>query len=131
MAHFAKIEDGVVVQVVVVSNDDAPDPFPQSEELGVQFLQKLGLEGEWKQTSYNGNFRVRYASVGYFYDPDRDAYIPPKPYDSWVLNEEKLDWEAPVPYPARFSAQYTWNEETLQWDAIPFEALDDSEEPPA
>lgn len=125
MAHFAKIEDGVVVRVIVLSNDDSPDPFPESESKGQNFIKGLGLDGEWKQTSYNNNFRKRFASVGYTYDEARDAFIPPKPYDSWLLNEEKLDWEAPVPYPPRFGGQYKWDEETLSWEAIPFEAFDD------
>jgi hypothetical protein len=79
MAHFAQIEDGIVQQVIVVSNDDAPDPFPASEALGQAFIASLGLEGEWRQTSYHGTFRGCYAGIGYTYDPELDEFIPPEP----------------------------------------------------
>jgi hypothetical protein len=77
MAHFAQIVDGVVQQVIVISNDKAPDPFPESEPLGQAFIASLGLEGEWRQTSYNGSFRGTYAGIGYTYDPELDEFIPP------------------------------------------------------
>jgi hypothetical protein len=79
MAHFAQIQDGIVTQVIVVSNDDAPDPFPESEALGQAFIASLGLGGEWVQTSYHGTFRGCYAGIGYTYDPDLDEFIPPEP----------------------------------------------------
>jgi hypothetical protein len=79
MAHFAQIVDGIVQQVIVISNDDAPDPFPESEPLGQAFIASLGLPGEWKQTSYHSNFRGTYAGIGYAYDPDLDEFIPPEP----------------------------------------------------
>jgi hypothetical protein len=79
MAHFAQIEDGIVQQVIVVSNDDAPDPFPESEALGQAFIASLGLGGEWRQTSYHGTFRGCYAGIGYTYDPELDEFIPPEP----------------------------------------------------
>jgi hypothetical protein len=79
MAHFAQIVDGIVQQVIVISNDDAPDPFPESEPLGQAFIASLGLGGEWRQTSYNSSFRGAYAGIGYTYDPELDEFIPPEP----------------------------------------------------
>lgn len=83
MAHFAKLNsDNIVEQVIVVSNDDAPDPYPESEPLGQAFIADvLGLAGEWKQTSYNGNFRGVYAGVGYTYDAVLDEFVAPSEYD--------------------------------------------------
>jgi hypothetical protein len=77
MAHFARVENNVVQEVIVVSNDDAPDPFPESELLGKAFIALLGLSGEWLQTSYNGTFRGAYAGIGYTYDEYLDEFIPP------------------------------------------------------
>jgi hypothetical protein len=80
MAHFAKIENGVVEQVIVVSNDDCGGgEFPESEPIGQAFIASLGLTGEWKQTSYNNSIRGRYASIGYTYDADLDEFIAPPP----------------------------------------------------
>jgi hypothetical protein len=79
MAHFAQIQDGIVQQVIVISNDDAPDPFPESEALGQAFIASLGLGGQWVQTSYHGTFRGCYAGIGYTYDPELDEFIPPEP----------------------------------------------------
>jgi hypothetical protein len=80
MAHFAQVQDGIVTQVIVISNDDAPDPYPASEALGQAFIASLGLEGVWRQTSYNGTFRARYAGIGYTYDEVADEFIaPPEP----------------------------------------------------
>ena len=83
MAHFARIDNNVVRQVIVVSDDAVPDPAPDNEAAGQAFITDvLGLAGEWKQTSYNGNFRGRYAGVGYTYDPDLDEFVaPPEPSD--------------------------------------------------
>lgn len=78
MAHFARIENGIVAQVVVVSNDDcAGGEYPESEIAGVAFLASCGLTGDWKQTSYNGNFRGRYAGIGYTYSTELDEFVPP------------------------------------------------------
>ena len=77
MAHFAQVQDGIVTQVIVVSNDDAPDPYPASEALGQAFIASLGLGGEWVQTSYHGTFRGCYAGIGYTYDAQLDEFIPP------------------------------------------------------
>lgn len=95
MAHFAQLDDNnTVTQVIVVSNDDAPDPFPQGEAAGQQFIASLGLPGVWIQTSYNGNFRKNYAGIGHTYDVSRDAFIAPQPEEGeWVLNEDTCLWE--------------------------------------
>ena len=125
MAHFCKLdENNIVTQVIVVSNDDIKDVNGvEVEEIGVAFCKKLlGAETNWKQTSYNNNFRVRYAGIGYLYDAELDAFIPPKPFESWVLVEETADWQSPVgPAPTLTEAQvesrsfYRWNEEELEW----------------
>lgn len=125
MAHFAKIdENNIVTQVIVVSNDDIKDVNGvEVEEIGVAFCKKLlGADTNWKQTSYNNNFRVRYAGIGYLYDAELDAFIAPKPFESWVLVEETADWQSPVgPAPTLTEAQvearsfYRWNEEELEW----------------
>ena len=116
MAHFAKIEDGIVTQVIVVSNDNAPGDFPSSEAIGAEFCSNL-LGGEWKQTSYNSNFRVRYAGVGYEYNSEYDAFIAPKPFNSWILNLETLEYLAPVDYPTDGNI-YKWDEELINWIEI-------------
>lgn len=117
MAHFAKLENNIVQQVIVVSNQDIIDENGQeSEQKGINFCFNL-LGGTWKQTSYNGKIRKNYAGIGYTYDEGRDAFIAPKPYNSWLLNEDTCLWEAPTPYPDN-SKRYTWNEETLAWDIV-------------
>ena len=112
MAHFAKLGVGnKVVAVHVVSNDVAT-----TEQAGIDFLNNLyNTRDVWKQTSYNGNIRKNYAGVGYTYDQTRDAFIPPKPFNSWTLNETTCLWDPPVVYPADGKI-YLWNEETQQWD---------------
>jgi len=114
MAHFAKIENGIVQQVIVVSDVDAPDPFPQSEALGQAFIASLGLGGEWRQTSYHASFRYNYAGINHTFDEQRDAFIPPQPYPSWTLNESTCLWEPPVPHPTD-GGVYVWDEESLTW----------------
>jgi hypothetical protein len=92
MAHFAKVENNVVTQVIVVSNTDTADAQGvEKEYLGAAFCERL-LGGTWKQTSYNGNMRKNYAGIGYTYDSGRDAFIPPKPFPSWILVEETCQW---------------------------------------
>ena len=82
MAHFAKIDNSIVQQVIVVSNDDcAGGDFPESEAAGQAFIASLGLAGVWKQTSYNGNFRGTYAGIGYIYDAVTDTFTPPEPHE--------------------------------------------------
>ena len=121
MAHFAKLGVGNIIEKVsVVSNDIAT-----TEQAGVDFLNNLyNTRDVWKQTSYNGNIRKNFAGIGYTYDQTRDAFIPPKPYNSWVLNETTCLWEAPVIKPDLTQTQidnknyYSWNEETTTWDII-------------
>lgn len=117
MAHFAQIENNIVTQVIVVSNDDAPDPYPQSETLGQRFIASLGLAGEWRQTSYNAKFRKHYAGIGYIWDEQRDAFIPPKPFPSWVLDERSCTWGPPTPYPSDGS-DYVWDDSAVSWVLI-------------
>lgn len=117
MAHFAKLdENNVVVEVNVVNNSDVHNlEFPQSEQIGIEFLtQWSGGYTNWKQTSYNANFRKNYAAIGGVYDAQRDAFIHPKPYESWTLNEETCTWEAPVPMP-NDGKRYSWDEGNQQW----------------
>ena len=94
MSHFAQLdENNVVTQVIVVSNDDIKDVNGNEvEEIGVAFCKKLlGADTNWKQTSYNNNFRVRYAGIGYKFSEELNAFIPPRPFDSWELQEETAD----------------------------------------
>jgi hypothetical protein len=117
MANFAQLDGSYIVTEVIVVNNETIDnlPFPESEPIGVAFLQSLfGSTIVWKQTSYNKSFRENYASIGYTYDPVLDAFIPPKPYPSWLLNTTTCQWEAPVPYPDD-GKTYVWDEATLSW----------------
>jgi hypothetical protein len=97
MAHFAKIKNGTVTNVIVVSNDvlEHGGDFPNAEVSGQAFIVSLGLDGEWLQTSYNNNFRGNYAGIGFTYDEALDAFIPPKPSDEAVLDEETFSWIVP------------------------------------
>jgi hypothetical protein len=114
MAHFAKLGVGnIVEQVIVVSNDVAT-----TEQAGVDFINQLyNTRDVWKQTSYNNNIRKNFAGIGFQYDQTRDAFIPPKPFNSWILNESTCRWEAPVVYPADGN-NYKWNETNLTWDLV-------------
>lgn len=100
MAHFAQLNElNVVTQVIVVADEDCNGgTFPASEPVGVAFCQQL-LGGTWKQTSYNHRFRVRFAGIGYTYNAELDAFIPPRPALSWTLNTSTCDWEPPIPSP--------------------------------
>ena len=129
MAHFAKIGTGNIVEKVeVVSNDIAT-----TEQAGVDFLNNLYKSRDvWKQTSYNGNIRKNFAGKGYTYDQTRDAFIPPKPFNSWQLVEETCQWKAPVDYPETYTQnliseidgvtpekdKYYWNENKRNWDLV-------------
>jgi len=117
MAHFAKLdENNNVTQVIVVSNRDCGNvEFPQSEPIGQSFIKSLGLDGIWKQTSYNSKFRGRFAGKGYKYIQDLDIFIPPRPYPSWNLDTENYIWAPPIPYPDENSL-YNWNETKLIWE---------------
>ena len=114
MAHFAKLGTGNIVETVeIVSNDIAT-----TEQAGVDFLNTLyNTRDVWKQTSYNNNIRKNFAGIDYQYDQQRDAFIAPKPYPSWILNEDTCIWETPTPYPDD-GEMYTWNEETLTWEQV-------------
>jgi hypothetical protein len=126
MAHFAKVNNGIVEQVIV-AEPEFFDTFVDSSP------------GQWIQTSYNTRggvhynpdtgepsadqskaLRKNYAGIGYSYDAQRDAFIPQKPYASWVLNEQTCLWESPVPYP-NDGGRYAWNESTQAWDTVPDE----------
>jgi hypothetical protein len=117
MANFAKLDDkNLVIDVNAVANAVVDDlPFPESEPVGVAFLTEWsGGYTNWKQTSYNANFRKNLASIGYTYDATLDAFVPPKPYPSWLLDTEICQWVPPTPYPYDGNL-YTWDEETLSW----------------
>jgi hypothetical protein len=120
MAHFAELDqDNTVLQVIVVSNNDVNNlPFPESEPVGIAFCQSLlGPDTRWAQTSYNANFRYNYAGIGYTFDPTpapNGAFIPPKPYPSWLLDTNTFQWEPPVPYPSD-GGMYEWDEATQTW----------------
>jgi hypothetical protein len=119
MASFAKIGlNNKVIEVLSVNNDVIKDASGNEvESLGVDFLTKLTGWAMWKQTSYNGNFRKNHAGKGYTYDEDRDAFIPPKPFSSWTLDEDTCQWKAPVDRPAD-DKRYLWNEENQSWDLV-------------
>jgi hypothetical protein len=118
MAHFAQLdENNVVLQVIVVDNKDTADANGvEKEHIGAAFCEKL-FGGTWKQTSYNGNKRKNYAGIGYKYHADIDAFVPPKPFASWVLNTEKAMYEAPTAMPtdAGEDEYYKWDEDTTSW----------------
>ena len=117
MASFAKIGlNNKVIEVQSVTNEVLHDSNGvEQESIGIDFLTKLTGWSIWVQTSYNNNIRKNFAGKGFTYDEDRDAFIPPKPYNSWTLNETTCLWEAPVSRPDD-SKIYIWNEETQQWD---------------
>ena len=119
MAHFAQLdEDNVVTQVIVVHNNDCQIDGVESETAGVNFCKNLfGLTSKWKQTSYNATIRKNYAGVGYKYDAQRDAFIAPQTFPSWVLNEDTCRWNAPVPYPEN-GKNYKWDESSALWVEI-------------
>lgn len=105
MSHFAKLDENNIVTNVVVGNNSLPNE-------GYDWIvSRIG--GRWIQTSYNGNFRKRFAGIGYYYDEELDAFIMPKPYESWVLNQETADWEPPVAKPE--DGSYVWDESSGSW----------------
>ena len=116
MASFAKIGlNNKVIEVLSVANEVLHDANGVEQEVnGVDFLTKLTGWAIWKQTSYNNNIRKNFAGIGFTYDEDRDAFIPPKPFNSWVLNEDTCNWEAPIAYP-QDGNKYRWKEQTLSW----------------
>ena len=121
MAHYAELDsNNVVKQVIVVSNaDTSTAQGEEKESIGIAFCERL-LGGIWVKTSYNAKIRKNYAGIGYTYYKDRDAFISPKPYASWVLDENTCRWNAPVALPSDAGQgdppkMYTWNEETVNW----------------
>jgi hypothetical protein len=115
MAHFAELGlNNTVLRVIVVHNNDCLDGNGQeSEAVGAEFCRNL-LGGTWVQTSYNASIRKNYAGVDFTYDATRDAFIPPKPFESWVLDEATCQWTAPTPMPVD-DKKYAWDEATVSW----------------
>lgn len=118
MAHFAEIGlDNIVQRVIVVNNAELLDKNGvEQESLGQEFCRQL-LGGTWLQTSFNRTMRKNFAGVGYTYDSTRDAFIPPKPYQSWVLDEQTCLWISPVPVPGN-DKLYQWDEDSTTWIEI-------------
>ncbi len=122
MAYFAKLGTGNIIEKVIsINNSVITDSNGiEQEQLGVDFINKLyNTRDVWKQTSYNNNFRKNYAGIGYQYDQQRDAFIPPKPFNSWILNEDTCLWNAPVTMPAtelEENQYYSWNESIINWE---------------
>jgi hypothetical protein len=107
MAHFAKIENSIVTEVIVINN--------QQEHRGIDHIKNdLKLDGDWIQTSYSGKIRKNFAGIGFKYDKNRDAFIPPKLFNSWKLDEETCTWIPPIPYPTD-EKMYYWDEDILSW----------------
>ena len=117
MAHFAELdENNVVLRVIVIHNNELLDENgTESEQKGVDFCQSL-FGGSWLQTSYNGTFRKQYAGTGFFYDSNRDEFVLPQPFPSWILSATN-DWLPPVPKPENTYLCWHWNEELQQWDS--------------
>ena len=105
MAHYAKIDDNNIVTQVNVVDEEFFEANPER------------YEGRWIQTSYNNNIRKNYAGIGYTYDEERDAFIAPKPFNSWSLNEDTCRWEAPIPYPTN-GKPYWWNDNQGTWEDL-------------
>jgi hypothetical protein len=116
MAHFAKIQNNLVTQVVVVHNNELLVDGVESEHAGISFLQNLyGQDTAWVQTSFNKTFRKNFAGVGFSYDEEKNAFIAPKPFASWILDEGTCQWVSSVPEPTFRGNPYVWDEETLSW----------------
>ena len=117
MAHYAFLDENNIVTEVITGIDETEliegkDPETWYGEFRDQVC---------KRTSYNGNIRKNYAGIGFTYDEERDAFIPPSPFDSWLLDEETCQWVAPVPYPTD-GLMYDWNEELGDWEPVVFES---------
>jgi hypothetical protein len=116
MAHFAEIdENNLVIRVLVTDNE--------SQNEGYDWLVE-NLGGTWIQTSYNGKIRKNFAGIGFIFDSDRDAFLPPKPFNSWLLNELTCLWEAPVDYPTD-GFTYIWNEDNLDWELADYSEFEE------
>ena len=125
MAHFAQLdENNVVTKVIVVSNDDTSDSNgTETESIGVAFCQKLlGASTNWKQTSYNGNFRVRYAGIGYSYNESLNAFVPPQPHASWTLDNDTADWVSPLGAAPTLTDEQTAAGSYYRWDEDAYQA---------
>lgn len=110
MSHFAKVENEKVTNVIVVPNE--------KEQNGQEYLNQIGLEGEWIQTSYNSNIRGKFAGRGDIYDRENDRFLPAKPFPSWIFDEQIYRWKAPVPYPETDSSEkiiFDWDENSQSW----------------
>jgi hypothetical protein len=123
MAHFAQLnENNVVIYVTPMSNTLITDEDGKEQEsLGIEFLKnQFGEDTTWVQTSYNNNFRSRYAGIGYIYNENLNAFIPPQPFPSWTLDQNTLDWTPPVEMPERVEGDplYQWNEDLQQWTPV-------------
>lgn len=118
MAHFAKIVDGIVTDIIVVDNTDMLDgDGNESEAIGKAFCTGL-LGGDWVQTSYNATFRKNYASIGAVYNETLDGFIYPKPFPSWVLNETTCQYDPPVARPIDTEVFYQWDEDNQVWSEV-------------
>jgi len=117
MAHFAQLNAiNDVVNVIAVDNINILKDGVEDEATGIRYLIKVTNYPFWKQTSYNGTFRKNYAGTGHYYDENRDAFITPQPFNSWILNEDTCQWDSPVPYPDD-GKKYSWDEATTNWVA--------------
>jgi len=114
MAHYAFLDENNIVTEVIVGIDETE--LIEGKEPEVWYGQFRGQH--CVRTSYNANIRKNYAGIGYSYSDELDAFIPPKPFSSWVLNEETCQWQAPIPYPGDAENIYTWNEENQTWDLV-------------
>jgi hypothetical protein len=114
MAHYAEINlDNATVRVIAIANQSILDENGQEQDaLGVELIDSLGLGGRWIRCSYNGSFRAHYPGRGFTYDEALDAFIPPNPFPSWVLDEATCTWVAPVPKP---DGEYVWDEQAGDW----------------
>lgn len=128
MAHYAFLDENNIVTEVIVGIDETE----LIEDLSPEIWYGNFRNQTCVRTSYNGNIRKNYAGIGYSYDEERDAFIPPKPFDSWLLDEEICQWQSPVPYPSEVpeGSFYTWNEDIVNWEEIIFEQPVDSDPHP-
>jgi hypothetical protein len=115
MAHYAYLDNTNTVVAVTVGKDESE----VIDGLDTETYYAQNTPYTVKRTSYNGNYRKNYAGIGYTYDAERDAFIAPKPFDSWLLDEDTCRWEAPVPYPTD-GFTYTWNESDVDWELADF-----------
>jgi hypothetical protein len=118
MGYFAKIEDNLVTDVIAINNSILGEPeklFPETELTGVDFIKNvLKLDGQWKQTSYNNSFRGNYAGIGYSYNNEKDVFMPPKIFNSFVWDDATFSWIPPIARP-NDEKTYNWDESTISW----------------